>query len=66
MKSTCHTVGLVPWRRKAEDVIPVLRKPVFSLGQKTSAKRQISARGGMGEKPSSDGTVRQHETVMAL
>lgn len=39
LKSTCHTVGLVPWRRKAEDVIPVIRKPVLSLEQKTSAKR---------------------------
>lgn len=35
----CHTVGLVLCRRKAKDAIPVIREPVLSLEQKTSAKR---------------------------
>lgn len=32
-------VELVLWRRKAEDVIPVIREPMLSLEQKASAKR---------------------------
>lgn len=35
----CHTVGLVLCRRKAKDAISVIREPVLSLEQKTSAKR---------------------------
>lgn len=61
-----HVTLWVPWKRKAEDAIPVTRRPVFSPEQKTSAEGSISAQGGMGWRPSSDGTVRQHEMVMTL
>lgn len=69
LSSTCsvsHAVVFVLRRREAEDAVVVMRGPVLPPEQKTSAERQISAQGGMGQRPSSDSTGRQREPVVTL
>lgn len=59
-------MGLVLWRRKAEDAIPVIREPVLSLEQKTSAKRsQLRVAWAKGQAVTAlSGSIDSHDSMI--